>query len=150
MTHGVAATAGHLADNGGIRGHSAGEVFPFVIYQQGTFNELHHWVLQPNGLRIGPFEDHASAENTAKHLKLHGQLPRTVEKSSPDTMYYVDHAGLSQAWRWRILPDAAPSDLAEVTHTHGAHWYASAYTVEALRKNNMFSLIGTDPKWQAS
>ena len=32
---GVTSTSGHLADNGGIRGHSAGSVFPYVVYARG-------------------------------------------------------------------------------------------------------------------
>lgn len=65
--HGVAATKGHLAGNGGLRGHSVGGVFPCVIYQQGTFDDLYHWVQQPNGVKAGPFltyeEAYASAES---------------------------------------------------------------------------------------
>lgn len=153
MTHGVAATAGHLADNGGIRGHSAGEVFPFVIYQQGTFNELYHWVLQPNGLRIGPFDDHAGAEQTAKRLKLRGQLPRVAEPDAveagvcPVTLYYVDRDGLQQLWRWRITPDMADNDRAEVTSDGGDSWRESAHTVDEVRDSQRFTLVGVDPKW---
>lgn len=35
MTHGVAATSGHIANNGGIRGHSAGATFPWIVFQKG-------------------------------------------------------------------------------------------------------------------
>lgn len=46
MSHGVAATAGHLSSNGGIRGHSAGEHFPFIVV--GTGDDK--WYVQsPNG-----------------------------------------------------------------------------------------------------
>lgn len=41
MSHGVAATAGHLASNPGIRGHSAGDFFPFILV--GTGDD--HWLV---------------------------------------------------------------------------------------------------------
>lgn len=28
-------TAGHLASNGGVRGHSAGDTFPFIVIRKG-------------------------------------------------------------------------------------------------------------------
>lgn len=66
MTHGVAATKGHCAGNGGLRGHSVGDVFPCVIYQQGTFDSLTHWVLQPNGVRVGPLANYDEAHAAAR------------------------------------------------------------------------------------
>ena len=41
-------TAGHLAGSGGVRGHSAGDIFPYVIYAQGTFDSL-VWHIKGNG-----------------------------------------------------------------------------------------------------
>lgn len=32
-------TAGHLANNGGIRGHSAGDIFPYVIMIKGSWKD---------------------------------------------------------------------------------------------------------------
>lgn len=45
-------TKGHLANNGGIRGHSAGEIFPYRIMIQGTFDALVYWVISPQGAKI--------------------------------------------------------------------------------------------------
>lgn len=39
---GVSATRGHLQDNGGIRGHSAGELFPLLVVGVGTQWEVQH------------------------------------------------------------------------------------------------------------
>lgn len=39
-------TSGHLASNGGIRGHSAGECFPFIVV--GTGDDMWH-VRSPDG-----------------------------------------------------------------------------------------------------
>lgn len=47
--HGVAATKGHLASNGGLRGHSVGDVFPVIISQAGTFDNLKTYVQAPDG-----------------------------------------------------------------------------------------------------
>lgn len=41
----MAPTKGHLANNGGIRGHSAGDVFPWIAMQVGH----NHGVLTPAG-----------------------------------------------------------------------------------------------------
>lgn len=159
MTHGVAATSGHLASNGGIRGHSAGAVFPFVVYQQGTPSELYHWVLQPNGLRIGPFEKYEQAENLAARLKLTGQLAKddtaTVEAilNPPTHNYYVDSDGLEQKWRWRHPIGAEAHSRAEVTSDWGASWTKSGHTVRELRgevRGCTFRSIGTDPLWPSN
>ena len=66
MSHGVAATAGHLASNGGIRGHSAGDFFPFILV--GTGDD--HWLVQmPNGRQWGRFWFAESAIRVAHMLK---------------------------------------------------------------------------------
>ena len=46
-------TSGHLSGNGGVRGHSAGEFFPFMIMAQGTPDALRHYVIKPNGEKLG-------------------------------------------------------------------------------------------------
>ena len=42
-------TSGHLSNNGGIRGHSAGDIYPWRIMGQGTLNALKYHVIAPNG-----------------------------------------------------------------------------------------------------
>ena len=42
-------TAGHLDSNGGIRGHSAGLIFPYRIMIQGKLDNLTYWVMNPKG-----------------------------------------------------------------------------------------------------
>lgn len=51
-------TAGHCAGNGGLRGHSVGDVFPVVPYMRGTPHEtdgLTYWLRLPDGRDIGPY-----------------------------------------------------------------------------------------------
>lgn len=52
--HGVASTSGHLASNGGLRGHSVGDVFPYVPYFKGNPHEgaLEQWVITPKGKHL--------------------------------------------------------------------------------------------------
>lgn len=42
-------TSGHMATSGGIRGHSAGSVFPYVVYATGNINNL-RWHVLGNGV----------------------------------------------------------------------------------------------------
>ena len=46
-------TSGHLSTNGGIRGHSAGEFFPYRVMAQGTIDKLAYWVIDPKGAKLG-------------------------------------------------------------------------------------------------
>lgn len=157
MTHGVAATSGHLADNGGIRGHSAGPVFPFVLYAQGTFDALGYWILQPNGLRIGPFTKWELAESFALRLKMFGQLdpekPETVDIIQSATRvpytYYRDYTDtLHDPWRWRIEAGADPDSKAEYTCNAGETWQTGHYKVREVRQDSGFISVGSDPQWQ--
>lgn len=63
MTHGVAATKGHCAGNGGLRGHSVGGVFPCVIFAQGNIHAgPPSWYFRaPNGVNHGPYQDYDEA-----------------------------------------------------------------------------------------
>lgn len=45
-------TSGHLANNGGIRGHSAGTIYPWRIMAQGLLTSLKYHVIAPNGKKI--------------------------------------------------------------------------------------------------
>ena len=44
-------TSGHLSNNGGVRGHSAGDIFPWRILITGTFDNLKYWIVNPAGKR---------------------------------------------------------------------------------------------------
>ena len=63
-------TSGHLADNGGLRGHSAGDIFPWRIMSQGTFADMTHWVISPQGNKMGQgFKTVSAAMRSARALK---------------------------------------------------------------------------------
>lgn len=50
---GVTATKGHLASNGGLRGHSVGDNFPVVIGMQGNPHNRLYWFAQaPDGAEM--------------------------------------------------------------------------------------------------
>ena len=38
-------TKGHLVNQGGIRGHSAGDIFPYIIMLKGTLDNLKYHVI---------------------------------------------------------------------------------------------------------
>lgn len=61
-------TKGHLANNGGIRGHSAGEFYPYRIMAQGKLDSLTWWVINPNGTKEQQFNDSAAACTYARLL----------------------------------------------------------------------------------
>ena len=68
MSHGVAATAGHLASNGGLRGHSVGDTFPWIVMQRGD----RIGVLTPAGWFIPDLSSTwKSAELLASGMKEH-------------------------------------------------------------------------------
>lgn len=62
---GVSATAGHCAGNGGLRGHSVGDVFPVVVYQRGTPGFITHWLRLPDGRDIGPYHSYDDVHRAA-------------------------------------------------------------------------------------
>lgn len=49
MTHGIASTRGHCAGNGGLRGHSVGDIFPLIIVACGHPDSLTYQVWYPDG-----------------------------------------------------------------------------------------------------
>lgn len=128
------------------------DIMPFIIYQQGTMNELYHWVLQPNGLRIGPMTTYTEAEVVALRLKQDGQLPKQGEPAlpAPTHVYYVDSDGLNQPWRWRHEIGAGPHQRAEYTKDNGDFWQSSGHTVGELTgetHNCGFTCLGNEPRW---
>lgn len=46
-------TSGHLASNMGIRGHSAGDIYPFRVMGQGKPDDIKWFVVKPNGEQLG-------------------------------------------------------------------------------------------------
>lgn len=62
-------TRGHLDNNAGIRGHSAGEYFPYVVYAEGAFENLKWRVRCPDGSIRGSFTRPHRAAELAKALK---------------------------------------------------------------------------------
>ncbi len=42
-------TSGHLTNNGGIRGHSAGEFYPFRVIAVGKLDSIKWHVVYPDG-----------------------------------------------------------------------------------------------------
>lgn len=62
---GVQSTSGHLSANMGIRGHSAGDVFPFIVV--GTGDDLWH-VQLPDGRMFGTYRRAVEAHDVAVNL----------------------------------------------------------------------------------
>lgn len=54
-------TAGHRANDGGIRGHSAGDFYPYRVMAQGKLDSLKHWVIDPQGKKVDWFSTASSA-----------------------------------------------------------------------------------------
>lgn len=147
---GVLRTSGHLASNGGIRAHSAGSIFPYSIYQQGTFEgTIGYWVLQPNSLRTGAFSTYDEAEAYALDLK--SKAGAVVPEPEPDYLYYTDYPDtLYSNWRWRILKDPELRGTSRGTYSSdgGVIWEESSYTMSEILHNSSFVAIGDDPLWQ--
>jgi hypothetical protein len=70
-------TSGHMSTQQGIRGHSAGDVFPYVIVAVGTPDEL-RWHITGMGIAIGDsvWRTYAAAHNFALHYKDQDRLRR--------------------------------------------------------------------------
>ena len=61
-------TSGHLINNGGIRGHSAGDFYPYKVMAQGMISNLTWWTLAPNGSKIDSFSNPTDAVIFARLL----------------------------------------------------------------------------------
>ena len=64
-----AITSGHLANNGGIRGHSAGDIYPWRLMAQGTMADLRYWVINPAGEKVAKQRKAREAMAVARVLK---------------------------------------------------------------------------------
>lgn len=63
-------TSGHLSTNGGIRGHSAGTIYPWRIMITGTFEALKYWIIAPNGKQCNaPYNNAKTALGMAAIFK---------------------------------------------------------------------------------
>ena len=61
-------TSGHLKTNGGIRGHSAGDIFPWRVMAQGTMDNLKYWLIKPDGEKHSAFFTTAAAYSLGRRL----------------------------------------------------------------------------------
>jgi len=62
-------TQGHLNYNGGLRGHSVGEVFPFIVFAKGFAPTTWH-ILTPKGEEVRTrFNTARLANEFARYLK---------------------------------------------------------------------------------
>jgi len=57
----TALTSGHLSQDGGVRGHSAGDFYPYRVMQQGKLDSLKHWVIDPQGNKVEWFSSAKAA-----------------------------------------------------------------------------------------
>lgn len=65
-------TSGHLSNNGGIRGHSAGDFYPYRVMIQGTFDNLKYHVINPQGDKVAWFSSAWLACHIARILHASG------------------------------------------------------------------------------
>lgn len=63
-------TKGHLQGSGGVRGHSAGDIFPYIIMVVGSFKLGFKYHLIGNGFKIGEckWANYAAAHGYARAL----------------------------------------------------------------------------------
>ena len=79
--HGTAATRGHLAGNGGLRGHSVGGPFPCVLFAKGNCHitgGLSYWFKSPDSQDHGPYATWDESE-LAAFTWLHVNRPVSFE-----------------------------------------------------------------------
>tara|TARA_R110000744_G_scaffold43892_2_gene98124 strand:- start:2058 stop:2753 length:696 start_codon:yes stop_codon:yes gene_type:complete len=63
-------TSGHLSNNGGLRGHSAGDIFPWRVLITGKIDALKYWIVNPMGAKIlTPYPTYSAAYTEAGTLK---------------------------------------------------------------------------------
>lgn len=59
-------TSGHLSSDGGIRGHSAGDYYPYRVMAQGKIDSLVWWVINPDGTKRSRWSTAAIAVKVAR------------------------------------------------------------------------------------
>jgi len=67
-----AITAGHLSSNGGVRGHSAGDFFPYRVVIVGTMEALTYIVVRPDGTYFAGYDTSKAACQKARDLFQYG------------------------------------------------------------------------------
>lgn len=82
MTNGIASTKGHLASNGGLRGHSVGIYFPCIMSKIGTFEDMKELVITPTGQAVLDTWDEATA------LAVSWKLRRLYRSRLPNVLVY--------------------------------------------------------------
>lgn len=107
--HGIAATLGHLASNGGLRGHSVGDVFPYIPFFKGP--NFEEWVRCPDGTEEGPF---ASRDALIRFIDMH-HLTKEQEALPKFTMPVLQVMGC-QASEIIISPKRAARIIAELEY----------------------------------
>jgi len=60
---------GHLTNNGGLRGHSVGDIYPWRVMISGKIDALKYWVVNPSGRPIERFFTSKGAFTRARILK---------------------------------------------------------------------------------
>lgn len=109
MQAGVAATRGHLASNGGLRGHSVGDIFPYIhMYKGPNFED---WVRCPDGTEEGPF---TNRDAMIRFIETH-QLMKEQEALPKFTMPVLQVMGC-QASEIIISPKRAARIIAELEY----------------------------------
>ncbi|MFG1597322.1 hypothetical protein ABMA84_15710 [Halobacteriovorax sp. XZX-2] len=98
--HGVAATLGHLQSNGGLRGHSVGDVFPYVPFYKGASCE--QWVRCPDGTEEGPFSSIAAMHQFIEMNELVKEQERLPVFTEP-----VLQMGAATASHISVTPESA-------------------------------------------
>lgn len=66
---GVSSTRGHSAGNGGLRGHSCGDVFPYIIVACGHPDSLTYQVWCPDGTKSKQYGSYDEAYRIASWHK---------------------------------------------------------------------------------
>lgn len=72
VPHGVAATKGHISGQGGLRGHSVGDIFPYIVFAQGNphvVGGLRWRIRKPDGSVVGDYRHASTAHTIAKSMK---------------------------------------------------------------------------------
>ena len=62
-------TKGHIDSDGGLRGHSVGDIYPWRIMAKGTFRDLKWYVITPQGEESKGYFTTYAAYDAALQLK---------------------------------------------------------------------------------
>lgn len=87
---GIEQTKGHTADGSGLRGHSIGELFPYILMGKGAGDSFGWYIRSPNGEEFGPYTTTSQAYINGLAMKesnitKHEQLGYHVGDAHPST-----------------------------------------------------------------